>query len=83
MRLHLPGKSFQQFALDRLADALALLAAERWTAAYYLAGYSVECGLKACIAKLARPDTFPPKNSNDYYSHNLRELLKKAKLAAV
>lgn len=31
-------EEFQQFALDRLADALALLAAERWTAAYYLAG---------------------------------------------
>lgn len=38
--------------------------------------------MKACIAKLARPDTFPPKNSNEYYSHNLRDLLKKAKLAA-
>jgi HEPN domain-containing protein len=39
----------QQLAQDRLDDAQALLAAQRWTAAYYLAGYAVECGLKSCI----------------------------------
>jgi hypothetical protein len=27
--------------------------------AYYLAGYALECGLKACIAKLMNPDDFP------------------------
>jgi hypothetical protein len=45
---------FQRLAIDWLADAKALLAARRWTAAYYLAGYAVECGLKSCIlARLA------------------------------
>jgi hypothetical protein len=39
----------RQLAQDRLQDAAALLAAGRWSGAYYLAGYSVECGLKACI----------------------------------
>jgi HEPN domain-containing protein len=29
--------------------AAALLDAGHWHAAYYLAGYSVECGLKACV----------------------------------
>ena len=39
----------QQLAEDRLLDAQALLAASRWSGAYYLAGYAVECGLKACV----------------------------------
>jgi hypothetical protein len=39
----------RQLAQDRLDDAAALLAAGRWSGAYYLAGYAVECGLKACI----------------------------------
>lgn len=39
----------QQLAEDRIMDAAALLAAGRWSAAYYLSGYAIECGLKACI----------------------------------
>lgn len=39
----------QQLAADRILDAEALLAAGRWAGAYYLGGYAVECGLKACI----------------------------------
>jgi len=40
---------FQQLADERAIDAQALLGAQRWTAAYYIAGYAVECALKACI----------------------------------
>jgi hypothetical protein len=40
---------WRQLAEDRILDAAALLAAGRWSGAYYLAGYAVECGLKACI----------------------------------
>jgi hypothetical protein len=40
---------FQRLANDWIADAKALLAARRWGAAYYVAGYAVECGLKSCI----------------------------------
>jgi hypothetical protein len=39
----------RQLAEDRILDAAALLAAGRWSGAYYLAGYAAECGLKACI----------------------------------
>jgi HEPN domain-containing protein len=39
----------RQLAEDRILDAKVLLDAGRWTGAYYLAGYAVECGLKACI----------------------------------
>lgn len=41
---------FQRLAEVRVREAEALLAAGLWDgAAYYLAGYAVECGLKACI----------------------------------
>jgi hypothetical protein len=39
----------QQLAEARILDAEALLDASRWSAAYYLTGYAVECGLKACV----------------------------------
>jgi hypothetical protein len=42
----------QRLAKERISDAKVLLAARHWSAAYYLAGYAVECALKACIAKL-------------------------------
>jgi len=49
----------QQLAWERSGDAQELLAAGRWSGAYYLCGYAVECGLKACIAKLSRLHDFP------------------------
>ena len=39
----------QQLSHERIADAAALLGASRWSAAYYVAGYSVECALKSCL----------------------------------
>jgi HEPN domain-containing protein len=39
----------QRLAEERVRDAEALLAAGRWSGAYYLTGYAVECGLKACV----------------------------------
>lgn len=39
----------RQLAQDRIEDARILLDHGRWQAAYYLADYAVECGLKACI----------------------------------
>ena len=39
----------RQLAEDRILDAACLLAGGRPAGAYYLAGYAVECGLKACI----------------------------------
>lgn len=51
----------QKLAAERVRDAEALLAAGRWSAAYYLAGYAVECGLKACIAKKTNLHDFPDK----------------------
>lgn len=39
----------RQLSTDRIDDARILLAASRWSASYYLAGYSLECALKACL----------------------------------
>jgi HEPN domain-containing protein len=64
----------QILAEDRLADAEVLLANGRFGAAYYLAGYAVECALKACIAKLTKAEDFPIKNSNTVYIHDLKRL---------
>lgn len=44
-------QQFQDLADLRGEDAAALLTAGRWSAAFYLAGYAVECGLKACVMK--------------------------------
>jgi hypothetical protein len=72
----------RQLAEDRIADAAILLAAGRWSGAYYLAGYAIECGLKACIARLTNQDDFPRdrKFVEECYTHNLEKLLKAAGL---
>lgn len=76
---------FRQLADDRIDDAAMLLASGRWSGAYYLAGYAVECGLKACIAKLTNEDDFPPERKfvEECYTHNLEKLLKAAGLKPV
>jgi hypothetical protein len=44
--------------------------------AYYLAGYAVECALKACIAKGTRRNEFPDKKKVDLsHSHDLLQLI--------
>jgi len=65
----------------RLADAHLLFANRRYAAAYYLAGYAVECGLKACIAKQFKLYEFPPTNTtNTLYIHRLNDLATHQKL---
>jgi HEPN domain-containing protein len=74
---------FQWLANERIADAKALLAAKRWAAAYYLAGYAVEAALKACIAKLMKAEEFPDKNFADKcWTHNFPQLFVLAGLKA-
>ena len=75
---------FQQLAGVRIDEANVLFAAKKWSGAYYLAGYAVECALKACIAKLTKADDFPPQNTNrDYYTHDIKTLIRTARLDAV
>ncbi len=74
----------QWLAEERIRDAKALLAAGRWAGAYYMAGYAVECGLKACIiARLMQTDEFPEKRfSEQCWTHNLVQLVHLAGLQA-
>ena len=66
----------QQLAEDRTIDAKALLDAGRWSGAYYLAGYSVECALKACIAKQTSLHDFPDKSfAQEVFTHDLMKLV--------
>jgi HEPN domain-containing protein len=72
---------FQDLAELRVAEAECLFQNGLFDGAYYLAGYSVEAGLKACIAKLTNQYDFPSKNAQrDCYTHDLEILLKTAGL---
>lgn len=66
----------QWLAEERIKDAKVLLAARRWSAAYYLGGYAVEAALKACIAKLMKSEEFPDRNfAEKCWTHNLQHLV--------
>jgi HEPN domain-containing protein len=71
----------QQLAEDRGLDAETLLSSGRWSGAYYLAGYAVECALKACLAKKTSLHDFPDKSfAQQAFTHNIAELLNLAGL---
>lgn len=60
----------------RLSEARTLLSAGNFHGAYYLVGYSLECALKACIAKQVCQYDFPSKHlANASHTHKLTELL--------
>jgi hypothetical protein len=48
-------------AQAKVDDAIILLMNNRFSNAYYLAGYAVEIGLKACIAAQISAETIPDK----------------------
>ena len=79
--IRLNRELLQQLSEQHLGDAQVLLDQERWPGAYYLAGYSVECALKACIAKLTRVHDFPDRDfARDIYTHKLAILVGLAEL---
>ena len=74
-------KDLRALSRIRLSEAKALLNAGLPDGAYYLAGYAVECALKACIAKETQRHEFPDqKRVNASYTHNLEKLLETARL---
>jgi hypothetical protein len=73
----------RQFADAWVLDAKTLLDASRWHAAYYLVGYAVECGLKACV--LAHIDNTgiifqDKKYAEKWFTHDIEVLVKAANL---
>ncbi|MGF9648707.1 hypothetical protein AAIH32_12065 [Pseudarthrobacter oxydans] len=65
----------RELSRRRVAEAGSLLQGEHWSGAYYLAGYAVECALKACILSSVRKYHMPEKTAiNDSYSHDIEKL---------
>lgn len=61
----------------RRRESRALLESNLPAGAYYLAGYAVECALKAKIASSTRQYEFPNKTlANDCYTHDLSKLMR-------
>ena len=81
---------FQQLADVRVAEAAALLAAALlaaglWSGAYYVVGYAVEFGLKACVlARVERTGiVFEDKKfSEKCWTHDIEALLALADLVS-
>ena len=67
--------------IERLRESKLLLDQKCFSGAYYLAGYSIECGLKACVAKQINSQEIPSKSFvNDFYTHDLERLIKVANM---
>ncbi|HEY0080730.1 MAG TPA: HEPN domain-containing protein [Pyrinomonadaceae bacterium] len=75
---------FQELSRLRIKEAKVLLDNKCYEGAYYLAGYAVECALKACVARKTKRFDFPPneKTVREYYTHELVKLVKGAGLGA-
>jgi HEPN domain-containing protein len=77
---------WRRMADARVRDAAALLKARRWSSAYYLAGYAVECGLKACVVAHVRKNLdviFRDRRfSEKCWTHDFKELFRLADLTA-
>lgn len=77
----LTASLLRELAEARLREALVLLAAHEPAGAYYLAGYAVELGLKARIARRFQADAIPDRRLVDkVHSHDLASLTKLAEL---
>ena len=83
---HVPiyRRDFKILAELRSEEARILLGKGKLQGAYYLAGYAVECALKACIAKKTKRFEFPAKAEyiRKLYTHELDKLLSLAGLDA-
>jgi hypothetical protein len=73
--------ALQRISEIRLAEAKLLAGASQPGGAYYLAGYAIECALKARIASRFREGEIPDRALvNSIYTHELTALLRLAGL---
>ena len=76
-------RDLQKITHIRLSESKALLDRRLYSGSYYLCGYAIECGLKACLAKQTKRHDFPNKKlANDCYTHNLNTVVGVAGLQA-
>jgi HEPN domain-containing protein len=73
---------FQTVSELRVQEAEVLLDSNQYAGAYYLIGYSIECALKACVAKQVKQYDFPDKKiANEAFTHDLEKLMRVAGLS--
>jgi HEPN domain-containing protein len=71
----------QRLSNVRIREAKILFAAGEYSGAYYLAGYAVECALKASFARSVKRYDFPDKNrEGKIFTHKLVDLVRLANL---
>lgn len=71
----------QRLSNARIREAKILFDAGEYSGAYYLAGYAVECALKACFAKTVQRYDFPDKGrSEKVFNHSFKTLVEQARL---
>ena len=71
----------QHLAELRLKEARVLLDADCFEGAYYMAGYAIECAIKACFARKTEQYDFPSmKAVNQIYNHDPTKLISAAGL---
>lgn len=71
----------QKLSKTRIREAKLLFASGEYSGAYYLAGYAVECALKACFAKGVQKYDFPDKSrATKVFVHKIPELVALARL---
>jgi HEPN domain-containing protein len=80
----------QRLSLERLDDARTLLDNGRWSGAYYLSGYALECAIKSCVLKNLEETGFIYKDRDNlkalekkYWIHDLNGLVAVAGLTPV
>ena len=60
----------------RIREAVLLFKSDEFGGAYYLAGYSIECALKACICRQVKEFDFPNKKlAQDSHTHKIQDLV--------
>jgi HEPN domain-containing protein len=81
MAQSLGKEELKALSVAKLSDAQLLFAHERWSNAYYLAGYAVELAFKACLAGQFIADAIPDRKLvTDLHTHDLSKLVSLAGL---
>ena len=79
--LRMNRQDLQRLSRIRSREARVLLDEGGFAGSYYLMGYSIECAVKAAIARQTKRYDFPNKRlANDSFTHDLKSLLQIAGL---
>lgn len=75
------GETYRALAQTRIREARVLLRAQEFDGAYYLAGYAVECAIKAIVvSSIPAGVLLSPKAAQQLYTHDIKKLADHAEL---